>query len=285
MFIETLMSGLLLAAIYSLAAFGLAIVFGVLDILNFAHGALMMLGAYIVFAFVDAGVNYWIAVPISVLTVGLLGLVLHVLLFRRVEREHIAGMILSIGLIAIVDTVVLEVWGPNASTLPRIRDNAVEIFGGTIPQDRILIIVVAAALLGSAELAIARTGYGKLLRATAEDSDSAALQGVPVARLKTIAFAIGAGLAAFAGAIIATTAPVTPHLGSDFLIKAFIIIIIGGVGSTGGVMAGALLLGLAEAFGLAYFSSAIAQLVPLVLLGAILLIRPQGMFGKVAART
>lgn len=284
MLIDTLASGLLLAAVYGLAAFGLAIVFGVLDILNFAHGALLVVGAYIVVELTSHGLLFWLAVPVSVVAVGLIGLLLQVVLFRRVEQEHIAGLILSIGLIAIADTVILQVWGPDPYTVPRLLDGSVQILGSNIPSDRLLIIGIAIVALGLAELGIARTGWGKILRATAEDSEAAALQGVPVARTKTITFAVGAGLAALAGSIIATTTPIIPQLGENILIKAFIIIIIGGVGSTGGALVGALVLGMAEAFGVAYLNAGFAQLVPLVVLAIVLLARPQGIFGRVTAR-
>jgi branched-chain amino acid transport system permease protein len=283
-FVDALASGLTLAAVYGLAAFGLAIVFGVLDILNFAHGALLVLGAYFVVEATTRGVPFWAAVPIAVLGVGVIGLLLQVALFRHVEREHIAGLILSIGLIAIIDTVVLQIWGPDPYRVDRLLDGSVEIFGSNVPSDRLVIIGFAIVALGAAELGIARTGWGKLLRATAEDGEAASLQGVPVGRIKTITFAVGAGLAALAGAIIATTTPIIPQLGENILIKAFIIIIIGGVGSTGGALVGALVLGMAEAFGVAYLNAGFAQLVPLVVLAIVLLVRPQGIFGRVAAR-
>lgn len=284
MLVDALASGLTLAAVYGLAAFGLAIVFGVLDILNFAHGALLVLGAYLVLELTTHGVPFWVAVLLGVLGVGLIGLILQLGLFRHVEREHIAGLILSIGLIAIIDTVVLQVWGPDPYRVPRLLDGSVRILGSQVPSDRLLIIAFAVVALGGAELGIARTGWGKLLRATAEDGEAASLQGVPVARIKTITFAVGAGLAALAGAIIATTTPIIPQLGENILIKAFIIVIIGGVGSTGGALVGALVLGMAEAFGVAYLNAGFAQLVPLVVLAAVLLIRPQGIFGRVSAR-
>lgn len=284
MFVDALASGLTLAAVYGLAAFGLAIVFGVLDILNFAHGALLVLGAYFVVEMTTRGVPFWVAVLIAVLAVGVIGLVLHVALFRHVEREHIAGLILSIGLIAIIDTVVLQIWGPDPYRVDRLLEGSVEIFGSNVPSDRLLIIGFAIVALGAAELGIARTGWGKLLRATAEDGEAASLQGVPVARIKTITFAVGAALAALAGAIIATTTPIIPQLGENILIKAFIIIIIGGVGSTGGALLGAVVLGMSEAFGVAYLNAGFAQLVPLVVLAIVLLVRPQGLFGRVAAR-
>lgn len=284
MFVDALASGLTLAAIYGLAAFGLAIVFGVLDILNFAHGALLVLGAYFVVEMTTHSIPFWVAVPISVLALGCIGLVLHVALFRQVEREHIAGLILSIGLISIIDTVVLQIWGPDPYRVDRLIGGSVKILGSNVPSDRLLIIGFAIVALGAAEVGIARTGWGKLLRATAEDSEAASLQGVPVARIKTIAFGVGAGLAALAGALIATTTPIVPQLGENILIKAFIIIIIGGVGSTGGALVGAAILGLAEAFGVAYLNAGFAQLVPLLVLVAALLLRPQGIFGRVTAR-
>jgi branched-chain amino acid transport system permease protein len=283
--LQTLTSGLFLAAIYALAAFGLAIVYGVLDILNFAHGALLVLGAYLAFSFREGGAPLWLAAVLAVAAIALIGLVLQRLLFRRVEKEPVAGLVLSIGLIAIANSVILSAYGPDQYRLPRLLDGSLTIGDTQLPQDRLLIIAVAVTGLGLVELGIARAGWGKLLRATAEDDEAASLQGIPVARVKTIAFTAGAALAAVAGVLIATTTPFDAHLGENLLIKAFVIIIIGGVGSTKGALAGAGILGLAEAFSTTYLSTAIAQLVPLLVLAVVLLARPQGIFGRVTERT
>jgi branched-chain amino acid transport system permease protein len=285
MLLETLVSGLFLAAVYALAAFGLTIVFGVLDILNFAHGALLVLGAYLVVALVARGVGFGFAAPVAVLAIALVGLVLQRTLFRRVERQAIAGLILSIGLIAIADTIILQVWGPDPYHLARLVEGSFRVGDSALPKDHLLIIAIAIIALGAAEVGIARAGWGKLLRATAEDDEAASLQGVPVGRVKTVAFTAGAGLAAFAGILIGTTTPIEPQLGENILIKAFIIIIIGGAGSTGGTLIGAAILGITEAVGTAYLDQTIAQLVPLVVLALVLFFRPQGVFGRASART
>jgi branched-chain amino acid transport system permease protein len=285
MLLETLVSGLFLAAVYALAAFGLTIVFGVLDILNFAHGALLVLGAYIAVALVTHGVGFGFAAPMAVLAIALVGLVLQRVLFRRVERQAIAGLILSIGLIAIADTVILQVWGPDPYHLSRLVEGSFRVGDSALPRDHLLIIAIAISALGVAEFGIARAGWGKLLRATAEDAEAASLQGVPVGRVKTVAFTAGAGLAAFAGILIGTTTPIEPQLGENILIKAFIIIIIGGAGSTGGTLVGAAILGITEAFGSSYLNQTFAQLVPLIVLASVLFFRPQGVFGRASART
>jgi len=284
MLLQTLTSGLFLAALYSLAAFGLAIVYGVLDILNFAHGALIVLGAYLAVTFVQNDIPFWIAAPLAVLIIALVGLILQRFLFRRVEQQTIAGLVISIGLIAIANTIISVIWGPDQYSLPRLLGGSVAVGGTQLPQDRLLIIGIAVISLGLAELGIARTGWGKLLRATAEDDQAAALQGIPVARVKTIAFTVGAALAAIAGVLIGTAIPFDPQLGENFLIKAFIIIIIGGAGSTKGALVGAGILGVTEAFGASYLNAAVAQLVPLLVLAAVLFIRPQGVFGRVTER-
>lgn len=285
MLLQTLTSGLFLAAVYSLAAFGLAIVYGVLDILNFAHGALLVMGAYLAFTFLERGMPLGLAAPLAVVSIGAVGVILQRLLFRRVERVPIAGLVMSIGLIAIANSVILTAYGPDQYRLPRLLEGSVTIAGTQLPQDRILVIAVAVIALGVTELGISRAGWGKLLRATAEDDEAASLQGVPVTRVKTIAFAGGAALAAVAGVLIGTTAPFDAHLGESLLIKAFVIIIIGGVGSTKGALVGAMILGLAEAFSITYLSTAIAQLLPLLVLAVVLFARPQGLFGRVTERT
>jgi branched-chain amino acid transport system permease protein len=285
MLLQTLTSGLFLAAIYALAAFGLAIVYGVLDILNFAHGVLLVLGAYLAFSFIEAGAPMLLAAVLAVVAIGVVGLVLQRLLFRRVEKEPIAGLVLSIGLIAIANSVILSVYGPDQYRLPRLLDGSVHVGETQLPQDRLLIIAIALIGLSLVELGIARSGWGKLLRATAEDDEAASLQGIPVARVKTIAFIAGAALAAVAGVLIATTTPFDAHLGENLLIKAFVIIIIGGVGSTKGALVGAGILGLAEAFSTTYLSTAVAQLVPLLVLAVVLFARPQGVFGRITVRT
>ena len=284
MILETIVSGLFLASTYALAAFGLAIVFGVLHILNFAHGALLLSGAYIAVEFVERGFNFFVALVLATAVIAGIGLFLERFLFRQVQHEHIAGLIVSIGLIAIAESIHLETWGPGQYNLPRLINGSFRIAGAIIPKDRLLIILIAAVSLSLAQLGINRTGWGKLLRATAEDHDAAVLQGVPVSRVQALAFAAGAALAAFAGIILGTTIPVEPALGESILIKAFIVIIIGGAGSTTGALVGALILGMTEAVGIVYLSTASAQLVPLLVLGAILMLRPQGMLGKASVR-
>lgn len=279
MLTQALMSGLFLASIYALAAFGLVIVFGVLDILNFAHGALMILGAYMAVGFMSLGPSFAVAAVMAIVGVALIGLVLQVAVFRRLETDPIAGLVASVGLIAIIDAVILKSWGPAPQRLPQLTEGSVVIFDARVPSDRIVIIVLAFTILIAAEFYISRSRQGKELRATALDEDAAALQGIAVRRVKTVAFTFGAATAAFAGVLFGTTSQFEVHSGSLFVIKAFIIIIIGGVGSTKGALAGALVLGMSEAVAITYLNVAIAQLVPLALVILVLLVRPRGLFG------
>lgn len=280
MFVEALTSGLFLAAIYAIASFGLVIVFGVLDILNFAHGAMLVLSAYLASSLIVGGTPLWLALPLVVAGMGIFGMALERVVFRRVEGDVIAGLVVSIGIIAIVDTLILQVWGPEPRSLPQFVDGAVTIGSATVPLDRLMIIAAVAVILVLAQLALTRSRWGKVLRATAQQQDAAALQGIPVERVKAIAFALGTALAALAGVVISTTVTFDAHLGESLVIKAFIVIIIGGVGSTTGAMAGAVVLGFAEAFSSAYAGVGTAQLVPLLVLAAVLLLRPQGIFGR-----
>ncbi|MDZ7676175.1 MAG: branched-chain amino acid ABC transporter permease [Acidimicrobiales bacterium] len=283
MLVETLFAGLFLAAIYALAAFGLAIVYGVLHVLNFAHGALLTLSAYLVFELVSSGWSLWPAIAVVTVITAALGVVLELLLFRRVIDRPLSGLIISIGLIGIIDSIVVVEWGPDPRALPTMLEGSVTILGGIIAKDRVLVVAIAIVGLGLAQLAITRTPWGKLLRATAEDREAAALQGVPVLRVRTAAFVAGAGLAAVAGGIIGTTLPVEPALGDNLVLKAFIVIIVGGVGTTGGTLLGAGV-GLAEALSIAYLPTSAAQLAPLAVLIVILLTRPQGIVGTLTER-
>ncbi|WP_310253803.1 branched-chain amino acid ABC transporter permease [Nocardioides sp. BE266] len=281
---QAVASGLFLAALYGLAAFGLTIVYGVLDILNFAHGALLVLAAYLTAEFVLHDVPFWVSALLSIGLIAGVGALLELSVFRRVERDHTAGLVASIGVIAIVGSIILQVWGPEPYSLPRLATGSVEFFGANLLIDRLLIIGIAAVALTAAELYISRAGWGKVLRAVAADPDSAYLNGIRVRRVKTAAFTIGAALAAFAGILIGTASTFDASLGEQFVLKAFIIIILGGVGSTKGTIGGAIILGMAEAFGVAYLDIAVAQLVPLAVLAMVLLVRPQGLFGKVSQR-
>ena len=284
MFVQAVASGLFLAALYGLAAFGLTIVYGVLDILNFAHGALLVLAAYLTAEFVLHDVPFWVSALLSIGLIAGVGALLELSVFRRVERDHTAGLVASIGVIAIVGSIILQVWGPEPYSLPRLATGSVEFFGANLLIDRLLIIGIAAVALTAAELYISRAGWGKVLRAVAADPDSAYLNGIRVRRVKTAAFTIGAALAAFAGILIGTASTFDASLGEQFVLNAFIIIILGGVGSTKGTIGGAIILGMAEAFGVAYLDIAVAQLVPLAVLAMVLLVRPQGLFGKVSQR-
>ncbi len=241
---------------------------------------MLVLSAYLASSLIVGGTPLWLALPLVVAGMGIFGMALERVVFRRVEGDVIAGLVVSIGIIAIVDTLILQVWGPEPRSLPQFVDGAVTIGSATVPLDRLMIIAAVAVILVLAQLALTRSRWGKVLRATAQLQDAAALQGIPVERVKAIAFALGTALAALAGVVISTTVTFDAHLGESLVIKAFIVIIIGGVGSTTGAMAGAVVLGFAEAFSSAYAGVGTAQLVPLLVLAAVLLLRPQGIFGR-----
>lgn len=284
MLLQTLTSAMFLASIYAMAAFGLVIVFGVLDILNFAHGALLVVSAYLATVLTMAGLPLLAAGAVVVVLMGAAGAALGRGLFQRVEGNVNAGLVLSVGLIAVIDTVILRAWGPEPRSLPRVVEGGVTVGSVSLPADRLVIIAIAIATMTAAQLVITRTRWGKMLRATAQQKEAAALQGIPVARVTTGAFAVGVALAAAAGVLVGSTGQFDAQLGDALIIKAFIVIILGGAGSTLGAMVGAVILGFAEAFSTTFFGIAVAQAVPLLALAVVLVVRPQGLFGRRSVR-
>lgn len=274
---QALLNGLMLASVYALVALGLTLVFGLLDIVNFAHGQLLLLGAYLTFAVVDAGAPYVVALLVSVVVVSCIGLVLDAALFARVRATPINGLLISIGLIAILVNVIHEIWGPTPRNVPPPVQHVFRVGDVSLSASRLMIIVGTLVVLGALSWFLQRTRAGMALRATAQNAEAAQLMGIAIERTRHASFAVGSGLAALAGSFLAAVFPVEPVLGESPLVKGFIVLIIGGAGSPLGAVLGAVILGFAESFGVTLWSTGTAELLTFVLLIAILFLRPQGL--------
>jgi branched-chain amino acid transport system permease protein len=296
--LEQSLNGLQFGLMLFLIAAGLTLVFGIMDVLNLAHGSLYMAGAYLAATVVQAGGSFWVAVPVAVLATALLGWLLEVVLIRHLYgRDHLAQVLATFAVILIADDLVRIVWGPAPIMLaaPAALAGPVEILPGVLyPAYRLLIIGVGLALALALYLFVTRTRTGMLVRAGSSNREMARLMGVRVDRLFATIFALGAALSAVAGALLGPLLAVEVGMGENILILALVVIVIGGIGSIRGALVGALLVGIVDTAGraflpellaLAFPGAVAAQLGPALaaiaiylLMAAVLSFRPQGLF-------
>ena len=280
-----LLNGLSRGMLYFLMASGLTLALSVLRIINFAHGSLIMLGAYLTWSLLQIVSGNWAFVFILLLSgciVGIIGILIEVFLMRRIyTSEHIYQVLLTFALIMIIDGLVLEIWGGMAKTmlLPSFFLGAVTIAGRFFPKFSLFILsgsVIVAMLLW---VFIYKTDFGKASRAAAEDREMTSALGINVPLICCGTFAIGVALAGFSGGLGLAMTSLTPGVGTHLVVTCFAIIVIGGLGSLTGTLVAALILGIFEAFGDHYFPE-IAMALPYIIMAVILLVKPQGLFGK-----
>jgi len=280
----TLFWGIAVGCIYMLLASGLNIIFGVMKLVNFAHGQLLMIGAFLSWGIsVTAGLNAYEAIAVAVVTVALLGIAIERLTFRRVlGTDKLNEIFVSLGLIYIFENIALLVWGNQS---PRITSPVSGLsinFQGalSITYDRVVAMIAAAAILVAFGLLIYRTKIGLAMRATSQKHDTAKLMGINIEKIYIITFAIGSAMAAAAGGLYGTIFTFNFESGAMPTIIAFAIIILGGLGSIRGAIVGGLLYGVAEQL-TAYFLGGIwSNAVAFALLIIVLVIRPNGLFGE-----
>ena len=278
---EQLLNGLQFGLMLFLLAAGLTLVFGVMDMMNLAHGSLYMIGAYLMATLAQATGSFWVALPLALLATALVGLVLELLLVRRLyRRDHLAQVLATFAVILIADDLVKMIWGPSPIMLngPPSLSGPVEIVPGFFyPSYRLLIIGVGLACALLLYGLVAHTRAGQWVRAGASRREMAAVMGVPVARLFSAVFALGAALAALAGAMLGPVLAVEVGMGENILILALVVIVIGGIGSVRGALISALLVGLVDTFGKVLLPQVAGMLV-YMLMAAVLLWKPEGLF-------
>jgi len=280
------LNGLVSAATLFLVAAGLSIIFGVTRIVNFAHGSLYMLGAYIAWSVGEilprSTFSFAAAVAVAMLATGVLGVLLEVLILRRLTKApELFQLLATFAVLLIVQDATLWLWGPEEKLGPRVPAlaGAVQIFGKRFPEYNLFLIVVGPLVLAGLWLLFRRTRFGVLVRAATEDREMVAALGVNQRILFTGVFFLGAALAGLAGALQVPRESV--HLGLDLgiIVEAFVVVVIGGLGSLGGAFLAALLIGLLHAFGILLFPKATLFLIFLVM-AVVLVARPQGLLGK-----
>lgn len=278
-----LLVGLINGAFYALLSLGLAIIFGLLNVINFAHGALFMLGAFVAWGLMNvAGLGYFWALLLAPLAVGLIGAVLERFVISRTYKlDHLYGLLLTFGIALVIEGVFRNLFG--TSGLPYPVPPALQ--GGTnlgfmfLPIYRGWVVVIAAAACLLTWLVIEKTPLGALLRAATEDAALVSAFGVKVPRLLTLTFAAGVALSAFAGVLAAPIYSVNPNMGSSFIIVVFAVVVIGGMGSIMGSVITGFSLGVIESLAKLVYPPGSSMVVFLVMI-AVLLARPAGLFGK-----
>jgi branched-chain amino acid transport system permease protein len=276
-------NGLVLGGTYALLGIGLTLIFGLMNLVNFAHGELYTLGAYATFAALAlGGLNFFAAVAAAIVAGALAGALCERVLLRPLRDESIdTTMLVMIGLWIALQNAELLVWGGVARSIPHPFPTAPIVLGpvGIAPL-RLFVVAAALALIVAAWLLIQRTRLGMAMRATFQDRETAALMGVRIGRIHTATFAFGSALAAAAGALLGPIFLAYPSMGDLASLKAFSVVILGGLGNLPGATIGGLLLGIAEELGAGYVSSGYRDAVGFVIIILVLLFRPSGLFAR-----
>ena len=281
--LQHLLNGLLLGATYSLLGIGLTLVFGLMNVVNFAHGEFYTLGAYAAFAALAlAAVNFFLAIPLAIVAGALAGAVCERVLLRPLRAQSIdTVMLVMIGLWIAMQNAELLGWGGVAKSVPTPFPTQPVVLGAvSVAPLRIFVFVVSGLLILGAHLLLSRTKLGRAMRATFQDRETAALMGVSIERIHTVTFAFGAGLAAAAGALLGPVFLLYPSMGDLASLKAFSVVILGGLGNFGGAALGGLVLGIAEELGAGYISSGYRDAVGFLMIVVVLLLRPSGLFAR-----
>jgi branched-chain amino acid transport system permease protein len=282
LFLQQLLNGLTLGGVYCLVALGLTLVYGILHVPNFAHGAFYMAGAFVGFYLISSlGLNYWLAMAGAAAAVALIAVLSERLVFHPLRNApYLHHMIASIGILLFLESGAQALWGADFHRMPTPYTGIIAFAGLSLPAQRILIIVAAFVLVGLLQLFLKKTIAGATIVAMAQSRDGAALVGIDANRVAMLTFAISGALAGMAAVLYAPINLVYTSMGSLVITKAFVIIVLGGMGSVPGAIAGGLIIGCAEAFGAFYISTDYKDIIAFVLLVVILSFRPEGLFSK-----
>ncbi len=278
---QVAINGLLVGGLYALMALGLSLIWGVMDVINIAHGAFIMLGAYTTYWLFKAGVDPLISLPISLGLLFLLGFLLQKYLINLVIRaELFITLLLTFGLEILIVNLARVVWTANVRRVATsYSGSSISIGELTVPLVRVVAFVVALILAGALFLLLERTRLGRAIRATSQDLLAARLTGTNVSNTYAITFGLGAGLAGAAGSLWSMLFPITPTMGGVLTLKSFVVSVIGGLGTMAGPVVGGLVLGVAENFTSAYIGPTFPNLISFALLVLTLVLRPRGILG------
>lgn len=276
-----LFNGLVYGSLLIVMCSGLALIYGLRRVVNFAHGALYMLGAYLGYS-VALYSNFWLALLLVPVLMALLGALLDRYGFRLLQnREPLTVVLVTFGLLLVIEDVVQTVWGKSNLSIatPAMLDVSVDLLGSSLPAYRIGVIVVGVAVAVGLTLWLRLSSVGLAVRAASTDPTTTAMQGVDTDTLSALVVGVGCALAGLAGVVAAPFLSLSPSMSSDVLIDSFVVVVVGGLGSLGGAFVAAMALGLVQAFGAVYLPDS-SVLLPFLLMLAILIWKPAGLAGS-----
>jgi branched-chain amino acid transport system permease protein len=277
-----LLNGLALGALLMILSSGLAMIYGLRGVMNFSHGALYMLGAYLAYEVTASGASFWLALIVAPIGLAIVGAGLELGFFRGLqERSHIEVGLVTFGVALVLERVIVLIWGDDtlAVDAPAAVNGTANVFGTAYPTYRLMIIGIAAVMAILLVVWLRRSRTGLHIRAASHDTETSSILGINVDRVSLVVVCLGAALAGVAGTLAAPYFSVQPAMGQSILITVLIVVVVGGIGSIGGAMLAGLLLGLIQTMGNVWLPS-VAVLVPYALLILVLLWRPTGLAGK-----
>lgn len=279
--VQATVNGMVVGLLYLLMAVGFTLVFGVMRIVNFAHGEFYMLGAFAAyFITAKAGLPFLATLAVTFIGAVVLGILLEVLVLKPFRQDELNGMITTIGLAMIVQNLALMVFGPDPLSMPAIVRGVTRMGGVVIPTSRLYVVGFALAVLVLLYVFLKHSRPGRALRAVVEDFEIASIQGIRSRIYYPLGFGLGVGLAAVAGSLMAPLFSVSPFVGAAPLLKAFIVVILGGLGSIPGAAVAGMALGLVESYSSLFLNTSTADMLIFVLVIVMLVVRPRGILGQ-----
>jgi len=285
-FIQQLINGIHTGSIYALVALGYSMVYGIVKLINFAHGEIIMVGAYLSWLFMSrAGLPAWVSVPLTILLCCLLGVAIEAAAYRPLRKSaRISLLITAIGVSLLLQNLSQMIFSATPKTYPSLVTGQVRISSLSISRITVITVAVSVALMAGLRVFISQTRTGKAMRAVSEDTDAAQLMGVNINRTISVTFALGSGLAAVASILYSSAYPlISPTMSAMIGLKTFVAAVLGGIGSVPGAMAGGFAIGIIESMTVGYLSSNWSDTIVFGILIVMLLIKPSGLFGRKAA--
>lgn len=281
LFAQATVNGLIVGLLYLLMAVGFTLVFGVMRMVNFAHGEFYMLGAFgAYFLTTGLGLSFLPAIAVTFAGAVIFGAAIEWAILKPFRHDELNGMIATIGLAMILQNLALMFFGPDPMSMPAVVKGATRLGQMVIPTSRIYVVCFALVVLALLYVFLKYSKPGRALRAVVEDFEIASIQGIRARIYYPLGFGIGVGLAAVAGALMAPLFSVSPFVGAAPLLKAFIVVILGGLGSLPGAAVAGLALGLIESWSSLFFSSSVADMLIFMIVITMLVVRPKGLLGK-----